>query len=127
MTEKIWMPEYKSIPCRGRYAGIYRLFETDSSWLYVREKDDIALYDTRSQALSAAKAVVRRIQNPEIRANQPKAKRVKPRKHLFDHVSSKLKEQAEGQQKALGGVIVRGKTAIVERRSDGRRGKIVMR
>ena len=108
-----FLPDYSSMPFNGRYRPLFKLFSTDN-WKFVRENGAPVERDTAHQAIQAAKECVRRILNPEIRAEQ--ADTVADVLGVDAWRREKAAQAAGDQEAVLGAVIVRGKTVKVERR-----------
>lgn len=106
-----FLPEYSQMPVGGRYRPLFRLFE-GSGWKFVRKDGKPVECDTSGQAIEAAKECVRRILNPQIRAEQTCDA-------LADEVTvwrqRRAGEAAEAQEAALGAVIIKGRQVKVER------------
>jgi hypothetical protein len=87
------------------------LFE-GSGWKFVRKDGKPVECDTSGQAIEAAKECVRRILNPEIRAEQTSDA-------LADEVTlwrqRRAGEAAEAQEAALGAIVVKGRSVEVVR------------
>lgn len=108
-----FLPDYSSMPFNGRYRPLFKLFSTDN-WKFVRENGAPVERDTAHQAIQAAKDCVRRILNPEIRAEQ--AEIVADVLGVEEWRRDRAAQAAGDQEAVLGAVIVRGKTVRVERR-----------
>lgn len=108
-----FLPDYSSMPFNGRYRPLFKLFSTDN-WKFVRENGAPVERDTAHQAIQAAKDCVRRILNPEIRAEQ--AEIVEDVLGVEEWRRDRAAQAAGHQEAVLGAVIVRGKTVKVERR-----------
>lgn len=104
-----FLPEFKIVPAKGGgYLISYRLFEGKPFKLIPGE-----VKKTATQALTAGKAYVRNLLNPPIRAEQA------PAHDALDVAGwheARAARQAEQQEAALGGIIVKGKQVTVERR-----------
>ncbi len=108
-----FLPDYSSMPFNGRYRPLFKLFSTDN-WKFVRENGAPVERDTAHEAIEAAKDCVRRILNPEIRAEQ--AEIVADVLGVEEWRRERAGRAAGDQEAVLGAVIVRGKTVKVERR-----------
>jgi hypothetical protein len=105
-----FLPEFKILPAKGGgYLASYRLFEGKPFRLIPGE-----VKETASQALTAAKDYVRSKLNPPIRCE--KAEPSADTLGVADWHEQRAARQAEQQEQALGGVIVKGRTVVVERR-----------
>jgi hypothetical protein len=106
-----FLPEFKIMPAKGGgYLAMYRLFEgkpfviiPGGSW------------ESATKALKAGKEYVRAKLNPPIRAEKAEADTL-GRAQWHEQRAAR---QAEQQEQALGGVIVKGRTVVVERRARG--------
>lgn len=64
-----FLPEYSQMPVGDRYRPLFRLFAGEG-WRYVRKDGRPVECATIGQAIAEAKDCVRRILNPQIRAEQ---------------------------------------------------------
>lgn len=107
-----FLPDYGQMPWKGRYRPMFKLFATDG-WRYVRKDGQPVECDTAAKAIDAAKECVKRILNPEIRAEQVH------RDALADEVTlwrqRRAGEAAEAQEAALGAIVVKGRQVKVQR------------
>lgn len=108
-----FLPDYSQMPWQGRYRPLFKLMSTDN-WRFVRKDGQPIECDTAHQAIEAAKECVRRILNPEIRAEQ--AEVVADVLGVEEWRRERAAQAAGDQEAVLGAVIVRGKTVKVERR-----------
>ncbi|TKT79999.1 hypothetical protein [Aquamicrobium sp. LC103] len=73
MTDpKSFLPDYSALNISGRYRPAFKLFAGEN-WRFVRKDGKPVECDTAGQAIEAAKECVKRILNPEIRAEQIEA------------------------------------------------------
>lgn len=107
-----FLPDYSSMPFNGRYRPLFKLFSTDN-WKFVRENGTPVERDTAGQAIQAAKDCVRRILNPEIRAEQ--AEIVADVLGVEEWRRERAAQAAGDQEAVLGAVIVKGRQVKVER------------
>lgn len=107
-----FLPDYSSMSINGKHRPLFKLFLTDG-WRYVRKEGQPVECDSAAQAIEAAKECVKRILNPEIRAEQVH------RDALADEVTlwrqKRAGEAAEAQEAALGAIVVKGRQVKVER------------
>lgn len=104
-----FLPEFKIMPAKGGgYLALYRLFEGKPFVIIPGGARESA-----TKALNAAKEYVRAKLNPPIRCEK-----AEPTAALgvADWHEQRAARQAEQQEQALGGVIVKGRTVVVERR-----------
>ncbi|PWJ80618.1 hypothetical protein C7441_112160 [Pseudaminobacter salicylatoxidans] len=109
-----FLPEYRYLPWKGGYRPMFRLFTSDR-WKLVRRDGEPVSCDTAGQALAEAKECVRRILNPEIRAEMAEAVPKVPdflNPEIWDR-DRKAREVQE-QQEAFGTIFVRSKPVKVE-------------
>lgn len=109
-----FLPDYGQMPWQGRYRPIYRLFAGEN-WRMVRKGGKPIDCDTASQALAEAKECVRRILNPEIRAEMAEAQPKVPdflNPETWDR--DRKAREAQEQQEAFGTIFVRSKPVKVE-------------
>ena len=109
-----FLPEYSAMPLHGQYVPLYRLFSgPGQDWHQVRVNGRPVLCPTRSQAIEAATEHVRAKLNPPIRA----ARNGRTGDDLvMDAQVARLQCQADQQQRAFGGVVVKSRLTKVERR-----------
>ncbi|PSJ60769.1 hypothetical protein [Pseudaminobacter soli (ex Li et al. 2025)] len=109
-----FLPEYRYLPWKGGYRPMFRLFTSDR-WKLVRKDGEPVSCNTASQALAEAKECVRRILNPEIRAETADTDPAIP-----DFLDSdewrreRAARTAEEQQEAFGTIFVRSKPVTIE-------------
>ncbi|RWB29612.1 hypothetical protein [Mesorhizobium sp.] len=108
-----FLPEYSQMPVGSRYRPLFRLF-AGSGWKYVRKDGAPVECDTASQAIEAAKECVKRILNPEIRAEQ--AAVIEDVLGVEAWQRERAGQAARDQQDAFGALIVRGRQILVEKR-----------
>lgn len=104
-----FLPDYGSMPYRGGYRATYKLFAERPFRLIPGAE----IFATAGQAEKAAKEYVRVRLNPPIRAEITEAKDVLG---LASWHIEKAAQRAAEQEQALGAIVVRSKTVIVERR-----------
>lgn len=108
-----FLPDYGQMLWKGRYRPLYKLFANDG-WRHARKDGKPIECDTAHQAIEAAKDCVRRILNPEIRAEQ--AEIVADVLGVEEWRRERAAQAAGDQEAVLGALIVRGKAVKVERR-----------
>lgn len=104
-----FLPEFKVVPVPGGYRGSYRLFE-DKPFRLIPGAEN---HPTAGQALNAAKAYVRERLNPPIRGEITEARHVLG---LHQWHEERAAREAARQEEVLGGVIVKSRTVLIERR-----------
>ncbi|TIN80723.1 hypothetical protein [Mesorhizobium sp.] len=104
-----FLPEFKVVPVPGGYRGSYRLFE-DKPFRLIPGAEQ---HPTAGQALNAAKAYVRERLNPPIRGEITEARDVLG---LHQWHAERAAREAARQEEVLGGVIVKSRTVVIERR-----------
>lgn len=107
-----FLPDYNQMPWQGRYRPLFKLFSTDG-WKFVRRDGQPIECDTAHQAIEAAKECVRRILNPEIRAE--KAEQVADILGVEQWRRERAGQAAGDQEAVLGALIVKGRQVRVER------------
>lgn len=115
MTAKHFLPDYSTMAIDGRYRPLFRLFDGDG-WKYVRKDGKPVQCATLSEAIAEAKACVRRILNPEIRAEISAAETVADVLGIASWHEERATRAAQEQQAAFGTIFVRHKPVAVERR-----------
>ncbi|MER8532097.1 hypothetical protein NKH61_05275 [Mesorhizobium sp. M1005] len=104
-----FLPEFKVVPVSGGYRGSYRLFE-DKPFRLIPGAEN---HPTAGQALNAAKAYVRERLNPPIRGEITEARDVLG---LTQWHAERAAREAARQEEVLGGVIVKSRTVLIERK-----------
>jgi len=109
-----FLPEYRYLPWKGGYLPMFRLF-TSARWRLARKHGEPIVCVTASQAIAEAKECVRRILNPEIRAETANTEPAIP--DFLDPGAwsrERAERQAEEQQEAFGTIFVRSKPVTIE-------------
>lgn len=109
MTCDDFLPEYHYLPVAGGYMASYKLFAGHPFRLIPGGKK----FESAGQAISAAKEYVRARLNPPIRGEITEARDVLG---IAAWHEQKAAQRAAEQEQALGAIVVRSKTVIVERR-----------
>ena len=105
-----FLPEFKILPAKGGgYLASYRLFEGKPFVIIPGGARESA-----TKALNAAKEYVCAKLNPPIRCE--KAEPTADALGVADWHEQRAARQAEQQEQALGAIIVKGRTVVVERR-----------
>lgn len=107
-----FLPDYSCMSINGRHRPLFKLFASDG-WRYVRKDGQPVECDTAAKAIDAAKECVKRILNPEIRAEQVHHDALADEVTLWRQ--RRAGEAAEAQEAALGAIIVKGRQVKVER------------
>lgn len=110
-----FLPDYSSMRINGHHVPLFRLFAR-SPWKYVRKDGKPVQCATLSEAIAEAKACVRRILNPEIRAEISAAETVADVLGIASWHEERATRAAQEQQAAFGTIFVRHKPVAVERR-----------
>jgi len=109
-----FLPEYRYLPWKGGYRPMFRLFTSDR-WRLVRKDGEPVSCGTAGAALAEAKECVRRILNPEIRAEAVEANAAIP--DFLDRDAwnrDRKAREVQEQQETFGTVFVRHKPVKVE-------------
>lgn len=110
---RTFLPKGHYMPWRGQYRPMFRLYK-ESPWELVPK---CVPCSTAGQAIAAADAYLEAKLNPPIRCE--KAEPTADALGVADWHERRAARQAEQQEQALGGVIVKGRTVVVERRARG--------
>lgn len=115
MNDKHFLPDYSTMTVDGHIRPLYRLFEGDC-WKHVQIGGKPVRCKSRGEAIAEAKACVRRILNPEIRAEITAAETVADVLGIASWHEERATRAAQEQQAAFGTIFVRHKPVVVERR-----------
>lgn len=105
---RTFLPKAHYMPWRGQYRPMFRFYK-ESPWTLVPKAEPC---ETAGAALAAADAYLEQKLNPPIRAEQAPA----DPDIIGDWYTQRAARQAEQQEAALGGIIIKGRQVTVERR-----------